>query len=192
MGTQQAFLALGRNSRIGGVVSRCNPLENHGSRTHDLSLKSVDELLDGIVADILRGRPRAGKASVGPKADDGRVPVGKRHMNGQHSGPISYVLPSWRKKLKYEMPDNVRECEKLGPFVGTKGRGANSGNTSSTISLSPLVRGNPHLNIRRDGKRLPKSLPDCSGEKGLDIRNSVVRNDGLHKRKRGKNSNVLG
>jgi hypothetical protein len=90
------------------------------SRNSDIDwhLKSVDELLDCVVAKILRGRPRASRAIVRPKFNNRGIPVEMRIENGQSFASVSYILPSWRKKLKHKMTDNIRKSEKLDPVMG--------------------------------------------------------------------------
>src|ERR1039458_2593520 len=153
------------------------------SRNQDVDglLKAIDKKLDRIVAEILGRRPRKGGSAIRPKTNRSGVPllIGRDHQ--QTPALLIYVLPSWRKKLKGKLPDNVRVATKFHPvkgavgIVGTKDRhivlGAHPGRA--------LIRRKPHLNERRNNKRGSESLPSSSGKKGIVVKGMVCDN-GLH------------
>jgi hypothetical protein len=116
----------------------------------DRVVEAVDKLLDRIVADIFRRRPRKEVSIVGPKENRGGLPVHMRVERKQGSTPVIYALPSWRKKLKGKLPDNVSKATKLQPIKGTGIICANDAQiVSGAHSLFPLVSRDPRLDRGR-------------------------------------------
>jgi hypothetical protein len=79
----------------------------------------MDKLLHHIVAKIFQRGPGKEVYLVRPKQNGGLLPVSVRRERKQRSTPVTYVLPSWRKKLKSQPPDNVSEATKLDPIKGS-------------------------------------------------------------------------
>lgn len=95
-----------------GKRSRTLALQN---RDRDGTVEAIDKSLDRIVRDIFRRRPRKGDPTVRPKKDSSLLPVDIRAEGDQRAASVIKVLPSWRKKLKGQLPDNVSEATKFHP-----------------------------------------------------------------------------
>jgi len=165
--------------------------EKTGARSIRESSKALDEKLDHVVSDTLWRRPRNENPGVRPEARRGEVPIlrGIEHYQGA-SGP-RYVLPSYRQKLKGQLPDNVIEAKKLKPVESSSGIGAEDVALASSVHPGcALISRKPALNKRREYEVSSKSLSSVSGKKCA--RKGLIHESGLHEDKRCKDNSVLG
>src|SRR3569833_2067869 len=150
------------------------------SRELDRRINAIDKMLDRAVAKIGLGRP-TNLARIGPKLDGRWLPTISGNNCQERSAPITYFLPSRRKKLNGQIPENVRVTKELHPV---KWAGVGCVNTieivDEGITGSSLKRCDPHLSHRRNGKRQPQSLSGESGEKQVIVPVSVVHDGTLH------------
>jgi hypothetical protein len=121
-------------------------------RELDLILESMDKSLDRIADEILRRRPGKRSAGVGPKENGSVVPSRIGGDTAQRPTHVTYVLPSWRKHLEGELPDNVAVATEFNPGEGAGVDCIEDAEvvTSAHVAL-PLANGKPALNRRRKG-----------------------------------------
>src|SRR5579872_5425535 len=138
-------------------------------------------MLDEAVPEILFGGPLKSFTAVGPKLGGSGLPIEVGFQSKQRPASIAHVFPSWRKKLKGQIPADVRITKKLHPFKKAGFAGANSVEGAvEGVSRSPLVGCEPHLDSRRNDFGSSQPLAGRSREEGLVVRVSVVLDDSLH------------
>ena len=158
--------------------SSTKPTNRHVHR----NIEAIDKLLDSAVAKILLGRPM-NLTSVGPKLDcsgSPKVVGGKRQ---QRLSPNTYILPSRRKELKGQIPENVRIAKELHPMKGA-GRDCIKEMEIAVegISSSSLMGSEPDLSQGGNGKRLPQPFPGISVKKWRTTV-AIIFDTGLHEGK---------
>ena len=151
--------------------------------------KALDKNLDRIVAKILRRRPRNGGAVIRPKANSSGVPCCSGVDHEQTSASVAYALPSWRKKLKDQLPDHIRMATKFNPKDGAAGIVLCKDGHVVLCAESglPLILRKPALNPRRDCQRGSESLPIGSRKERI-VGKSMVCHNSLQERKCSKKS----
>src|ERR1700674_1478603 len=95
----------------------------------------MDKRLDHVVAKIFQRGPRKEACLVRPKQNRGLLPVNVRGERNQGAASMTYILPSWRKKLKGQLPDNVSGATKLDSINGSRIACAN--NTEIAAGADP-------------------------------------------------------
>jgi hypothetical protein len=133
----------------------------------DGPLKAIDKLLDKAVVKMLLRGPGNSLTSERPKLGRGRQPNNTRREGRQRQTPVTYILPPWRKKLKDQDSGNVRITKKFHAFEGAGAAHSNSVESAvKGVSSRSIVSCDPHLDTRRDGKRLSEPLTGRSRKKG--------------------------
>lgn len=166
---------------------------HEGYRDINRIVEAVDKRLDRIVRDVFRGRPGK-RSSVRPKKDSGLLPVDVRAKRDQGSGPLVYALPSWRDKLKGQLPDNIRETTKLHPVKRSRLACANNAKIVAGAHSGFALEGRePALKLRRKNERRSEALSRGSRKKRFGpvmVSYEMVCDNSLHERKRGQNGSV--
>jgi len=162
------------------------------SRNVDRTPEALDKKLNCIVGEMFARRPRKKPASVRPKGNGSLLQIYVGGKRRQRPTPIVYAFPSWRKKLKGQLPDNVSEATKLHPIKGARFACTNDAEIASGAHpRPPMVRSKPLLQHGRQSKGGSEVLPRGPREKRLVITFHVVGNNGLHEGKRRKYSGVF-
>src|SRR5579863_3371833 len=161
-----------------GSVSTTRKSTRNLRMAFNRATKPVNKKLDRIAADLLRRRPRNG-SNVGPKTNGG-VDKGIVDLNHSQGFPsVTCVLPSWHKKFKGQLPDNVRESQELIPSEGM-GRW-HSKNMSSSYGphQGSVISREPTLHSVRNDVRGSKQIRGGSREKRI-VGEVVVGDNSLH------------
>ena len=130
-----------------------------GADGEDVPTEPLDKHLDRIIRQVFRRRPRKGSAVVRPKESRRLFPVHIRGQRNDGAAPLTYVLPSWRKELKGQLPHDICETTKLDSVKGT--RSTSSKNAKVALRAHPssaLIGSKPFLT--RDGKSIPHSIAE--------------------------------
>src|SRR5208337_139041 len=164
------------------------------SRNRDIDRisKTLHKNLDCIVAKILWRRPRKGSAVIRPKTNSSGTPYRGRIDHEQISTSFVYSLPSWRKKLKGQLPDNIRVAAKFHPENGAVGIALPKDGHIVLRAESglPLERCKPALNPWWYRQGSLKSLPSGSRKERI-VGKSMVCDNSLHEGKRSKKGRAL-
>ena len=109
-------------------------------------VSAVDKNIDRIVGEIFRGRPRNEVSAMRPKQNGRVVPVSVGTKGDQGLTKVVYVLPSWRKKLKGQLADNVRVAQKFHPVQRAGVAGTNDEQIiAGAHHALPLASGKPAI-----------------------------------------------
>jgi len=174
----------------GSVPKRSKSSENREAhRDVNRSVEAIDKLLDNAVAKILFWRPME-LTRIRPKLDCSLLPVRVGIKHNQGSRPIAYILPSGSKKLKDELPKNVRVAKELHPKKGTGTVRVNEIEIAfEGVSRSSLKSRKPKTSQRGNSVRKPQLLSGVNSEKRLTAV-AIVFDSGLHESKGRKKGRI--